>query len=84
MIKIKTKKRNRLMEEVRSLKLNAQLSVILRKIKKERVIRPPKPIIHPLKSVTRKKICEFHRDHGHTIDECLTLKGQIYALIWRN
>ena len=31
-----------------------------------------------------KRFCDFHQDHGHTADECLTLKWQIALLIKKN
>ena len=31
----------------------------------------------------QNKYYRFHRDYGHDIDECIQLKDEIEALIWR-
>ncbi|GAA0183329.1 hypothetical protein LIER_30757 [Lithospermum erythrorhizon] len=33
---------------------------------------------------TRKKYCEYHKDHGHDTDECRLLKSEIEKLIRRD
>ena len=61
--------------------INALLSTILRKANSLGVLRLLRPIKILLDKRDRNKFCDFHRDHGHTTDECLTLKGQIAMLL---
>ena len=60
------------------------MSIILKRIKNLGILRPPKPIVLLPDRCDRNKICEFHQDHGHTTNECMTLKGWIHALIRNN
>ena len=72
---------NKWLAELRNLKLNASLSTILRKVKSLRVLRPSRPIKMSPDKYYRNKFCDFHQDHGHTTNECLTLKGQFDMLL---
>ena len=81
---IELARRNMWLEELMSLKLNAPLSTILRKVKSLGVPRAPKPIKMSLEKRNRNKFCDFHQDYRHTTDECFTLKRQIAVLIKTN
>ena len=78
---VELERRNRWLVELRNLKLNAPLSTIIRKVKSLGVLGPPRLIKMSLDKRDRNKFCDFHQDHGHTTDECLTLNGQIATLL---
>ena len=78
---VELERRNRWLEELRNLKLNTLLSTILRKIKSLGVLKPPRPIKISPEQRDKNKFYDFHQEHGHTTDECLTLKGKIAMLI---
>ena len=83
--KVELERQNIWLEELRNLNLNTPLSTILRKVKSCRVLRAPDRSIRmsPEKR-KRNKFYDFHQDHGHTTNECITLKGQIILLIEKN
>ncbi|KAJ9561498.1 hypothetical protein OSB04_006658 [Centaurea solstitialis] len=43
-------------------------------------VRWPKNPVNPNKDKDQTKWCEFHSDHGHTTDECISLKKEIAYL----
>ncbi|XP_022888949.1 uncharacterized protein LOC111404364 [Olea europaea var. sylvestris] len=43
---------------------------------------PPR-IKSPLDAKDRNKYCNFHKDHGHTTENCMALQREIEALIKR-
>ena len=52
-------------------------------IKNEEFIKWPGKIKINTLSKSKNKYCEFHRDHGHNIEDCFQLKKQIADLIKR-
>ncbi|XP_022880773.1 uncharacterized protein LOC111398048 [Olea europaea var. sylvestris] len=44
---------------------------------------PPSTLESPPDTRDKNKYCDFHRDHGHTTEDCLALKREIEALIKR-
>ncbi|GJV65883.1 reverse transcriptase domain-containing protein [Tanacetum coccineum] len=43
--------------------------------------KPPPPMTTPVKKRNASKFCEFHRELGHTTDECIHLKRQIEEML---
>ncbi|GJT89768.1 reverse transcriptase domain-containing protein [Tanacetum coccineum] len=43
--------------------------------------KPPPPMTTPLEKRNASKFCEFHREVGHTTDECMHLKRQIEEML---
>ena len=80
-VEVDLERRSRWLAELRNLKLNTLLSTILRKEKSLGVLRAPRPIKMSPDKHDRNKFCDFHQDHGHTTNECLTLKRQRAILI---
>ncbi|XP_022875581.1 uncharacterized protein LOC111394023 [Olea europaea var. sylvestris] len=63
--------------------LNTSKANILMEIKDMKELRWPSRMKSPLDTRDRNKYCEFHRDHGHTIEGCQALQREIEALIKR-
>ena len=61
--------------------LNATRSDIFLQIQKDGLLTEPTKLRAPPESRDRRRFCDFHRDHGHTTEECASLKQQIEALI---
>ena len=80
-VEVELERCNRWLVQLRNLKLNTSLSAILRKVKILGVLRPLRPIKMSPDKRGMNKFCDLHQDHGHTTDECITLKGQISTLI---
>ncbi|XP_022866144.1 uncharacterized protein LOC111385950 [Olea europaea var. sylvestris] len=58
-------------------------SNILMEIKDSRELKWPPRLRSPLDTRDKSKYCDFHRDHGHTTEDCLALKREVEALIRR-
>ncbi|GKA62637.1 reverse transcriptase domain-containing protein [Tanacetum coccineum] len=43
--------------------------------------KPPPPMTTPVEKRNASKFCEFHREVGHTTDECMHLKRQIEEML---
>ncbi|GKB61116.1 hypothetical protein Tco_0917302 [Tanacetum coccineum] len=43
--------------------------------------KPPPPMTTPVEKRNASKFCEFHREVGHTTDECMHLKRQIKEML---
>nr|GEV95418.1 reverse transcriptase domain-containing protein [Tanacetum cinerariifolium] len=43
--------------------------------------KPPPPMTTPVEKRNDRKLCEFHREVGHTTDECMHLKRQIKEIL---
>ncbi|XP_022846481.1 uncharacterized protein LOC111369263 [Olea europaea var. sylvestris] len=52
-------------------------------IKDMKELKRPSRIKSPPDTRDRSKYCEFHRDHGHTMEDCQALQREIKALIKR-
>ena len=63
--------------------LTAAISQILREVQHEKFLRWPSQMrTYPTKR-DNTKYYEFHRDHGHRIDDCIQLRKEIEYLIRR-
>ncbi|XP_022853911.1 uncharacterized protein LOC111375339 [Olea europaea var. sylvestris] len=65
-------------------RLNTSKTNILMEIKDMKELKWPSRIKSPPDKRDRSKYCEFHRDHGHTIEDCHALQREIEALIKRS
>ena len=63
--------------------LIASVSQVLREVQHERFLRWPSQMKSDPARRDDTKYCEFHRDHGHQIDDCIQLKKEIEYLIRR-
>nr|GEV39818.1 reverse transcriptase domain-containing protein [Tanacetum cinerariifolium] len=43
--------------------------------------QPPPPMVTPVEKRGSNKFCDFHKDKGHSTDECMQLKKQIEELV---
>ncbi|GKV14106.1 hypothetical protein SLEP1_g25023 [Rubroshorea leprosula] len=55
-------------------------SQILMQIKNKMEMRRPNPIQSPAASRDHTRYCDFHQDHGHTTEECKSLKSELESL----
>ncbi|GKU89032.1 hypothetical protein SLEP1_g3225 [Rubroshorea leprosula] len=49
-------------------------------IKNKMEMRRPNPLQSPATSRDRTRYCDFHQDHGHTTEECKSLKSELESL----
>ncbi|KAK3019470.1 hypothetical protein RJ639_005154 [Escallonia herrerae] len=61
--------------------LNASRGHILNQIKGQSILRWPKPMRGPAEKRDSQLYYHFHKDHGHTTDECKVLQPEIENLI---
>ncbi|KAK3041005.1 hypothetical protein RJ639_026717 [Escallonia herrerae] len=54
---------------------------ILNQIKSQNILKWPKPIRMPTDIRDAQLYCHFHKDHGHTTEECKVLQREIENLI---
>ncbi|XP_075663426.1 uncharacterized protein LOC142633022 [Castanea sativa] len=54
---------------------------ILTQIKDEHYLKWPRPLHSSPNVRDKKKVCQFHKDHGHYTEDCRDLKEQIEELI---
>ncbi|GKV12093.1 hypothetical protein SLEP1_g23290 [Rubroshorea leprosula] len=52
-------------------------SQILMQIKNKMEMRRPNPLQSPATSRDHTRYCDFHQDHGHTTEECKSLKSEL-------
>ncbi|XP_022883485.1 uncharacterized protein LOC111400301 [Olea europaea var. sylvestris] len=64
-------------------RLNTSKTNILMEIKDMKELKWPVRMRSPPESRDMNKYCEFHRDHGHTTENCKALQWEIEALIKR-
>ena len=65
------------------ISLTASVSQVLREVQHERFLRWPSQMKSDPVRRDDTKYCEFHKDHGHRIDDCIQLKKEIEYLIRR-
>ena len=53
------------------------------KIHDQEEYEPPQKMLAPPNKKNQRKYYRFHKDHGHDTDECIQLKDEIEALIYR-
>ncbi|KAL0403887.1 UNVERIFIED_CONTAM: hypothetical protein Sradi_2029500 [Sesamum radiatum] len=63
--------------------LNAPRAEILSVAKQQGLVQWPFPMKYNPKRMTSNKYCHFHRDRGHSTEECYHLKNEIEKLIRR-
>ncbi|XP_022846237.1 uncharacterized protein LOC111368977 [Olea europaea var. sylvestris] len=63
--------------------LNTSRSNILMEIKDMKEFKWPPRLRSPPETRDKNKYCDYHRDHGHTTEDCITLQREIEALIKR-
>ncbi|KAK2997261.1 hypothetical protein RJ639_025909 [Escallonia herrerae] len=61
--------------------LNASQGHILNQVKSQNILKWPKPMREPADKRDSQLYCHFHKDHGHTTDECKVLQREIENLI---
>ncbi|XP_022883893.1 uncharacterized protein LOC111400738 [Olea europaea var. sylvestris] len=64
-------------------RLNTSKTSILMEVKDMKELKWPSRMNSPPDTRDRSKYCEFHRDHGHTTEDCHALHREIEALIKR-
>ncbi|GKV37355.1 hypothetical protein SLEP1_g45396 [Rubroshorea leprosula] len=55
-------------------------SQILMQIKNKMELRRPAPLQSPAASRDHTRYCDFHQDHGHTTEDCKSLKSELESL----
>ena len=63
--------------------LTASVSQVLREVRNEQFLRWPTQMKSDPSTRDNTKYCEFHRDYGHSTDDCIQLKREIEFLIRR-
>ncbi|KAK3012405.1 hypothetical protein RJ639_012054 [Escallonia herrerae] len=61
--------------------LTASREHILNQVKGQNILKWPKPMRMPADKRDDKLYCHFHKDHGHTTEECKVLQREIESLI---
>ncbi|KAK3007570.1 hypothetical protein RJ639_014416 [Escallonia herrerae] len=61
--------------------LNTSQGHILNQVKSQNILKWPKPMKGPADKRDSQLYCHFHKDHGHTTDECKVLQREIENLI---
>ncbi|GFY87967.1 hypothetical protein Acr_05g0016060 [Actinidia rufa] len=61
--------------------LNAPIAQVLIEIKHEKFVKWPTKIKTDPRNRDRSKLCDFHQDHGHNIEDCFQLKKLVVDLI---
>ncbi|KAK3002810.1 hypothetical protein RJ639_019376 [Escallonia herrerae] len=61
--------------------LNTSQGHILNQVKSQNILKWPKPMRGPADKRDSQLYCHFHKDHGHTTDECKVLQREIENLI---
>ncbi|XP_022861618.1 uncharacterized protein LOC111381994 [Olea europaea var. sylvestris] len=64
-------------------RLNTSKTNILMEVKDMKELKLPSRMKSPPDTRDRSKYCEFHRDHGHTTEDCHAVQREIEALIKR-
>src|SRR5262249_45390324 len=63
--------------------LNTPLSTILMEVRSSGVLRNPPPMIAQPSHRNMNQYCQFHRDYGHSTDQCRSLQNEVESLIRR-
>ncbi|GAA0140354.1 hypothetical protein LIER_01718 [Lithospermum erythrorhizon] len=63
--------------------LRVPMGRIYAQLEDKRILPKPHKLKAPPNRMDEKKYCEYHKDHGHDIDECRLLKAEIEKLIRR-
>ncbi|XP_012857174.1 PREDICTED: uncharacterized protein LOC105976482 [Erythranthe guttata] len=61
--------------------LKAKLMEVWMVAEQKGLVRPPRQMKENSKRQKSEKYCEYHRDQGHTTDECFQLKQEIKRLV---
>src|SRR5262249_31721943 len=63
--------------------LNTPLSTMLMEVRISGVLRISPPMIAPPSHWNMNQYCQFHRDYGHSTDQCRSLQNEVESLIRR-
>lgn len=77
----KDKKKDSAQRELNFTHLNTNLIEIWHEIYALSEVRQPQPIRTPPHKRNMSKYCEFHQDHDHHTEDCITLHMEIKKLI---
>ncbi|KAL2532439.1 Uncharacterized protein Adt_05790 [Abeliophyllum distichum] len=69
--------RHDLVHAISQIQLNAPLSDMLREISTLKELQWPEKLRSDPSIRDRGRMCEFHKDHGHTTDQCRTLRSEL-------
>ncbi|KAL2532433.1 Retrotrans gag domain-containing protein [Abeliophyllum distichum] len=73
--------RHDLVHAISQIQLNAPLSDILQEISTLKELQWPEKLRSDPSIRDRGRMCEFHKDHGHTTDQCRTLRSEVERLV---
>ncbi|XP_073133385.1 uncharacterized protein [Henckelia pumila] len=82
-IRKRDEKRKSQSPRLQNIPLNARLTDILVVAEKQGLLRPPRPMQNNPKRQRSDKYCHFHKDKGHTTEDCFSLQAEIEKLIKR-
>ncbi|XP_073119762.1 uncharacterized protein [Henckelia pumila] len=82
-IRKRDEKRTAQSPRLQNTPLNARLTDILVVAEKQGLLRPPRPMQNNPKRLRSEKYCHFHKDKGHTTEDCFSLRAEIEKLIKR-
>ncbi|XP_073125955.1 uncharacterized protein [Henckelia pumila] len=82
-IRKRDEKRTAQSPRLQNTPLNARLTDILVVAEKQGLLRPPRPMQNNPKRQRSEKYCHFHKDKGHTTEDCFSLRAEIEKLIKR-
>jgi hypothetical protein len=62
---------------------NTPLPQILKEVKHKSFFLPPRPMLTASSNRNTKLRCEYHKDHGHRTQDCVTLRRHLVELVDR-
>ncbi|XP_073131434.1 uncharacterized protein [Henckelia pumila] len=82
-IRKRDEKRTSQSPRLQNIPLNSRLTDILVVAEKQGLLHPPRPMQNNPKRQRSDKYCHFHKDKGHTTEDCFSLRAEIEKLIKR-
>ncbi|XP_073153399.1 uncharacterized protein [Henckelia pumila] len=80
-IRKRDEKRTTQSPRLQNTPLNARLTDILVVAENQGLLRPPRPMQNNPKRQRSDKYCHFHKDKGHTTEDCFSLRAEIEKII---